>query len=75
MSKNVEWNEEFGTGGTLVCTCDNCKKTVKYKFSKKPDYKATQGKLKEKGWVARKLGEDWYDFCSDDCFDAFREKE
>jgi hypothetical protein len=75
MSKELTWNEEFGTGGKLDCMCDQCKKKVTYKFSKKPDYKGTQSKLKAKGWIARKLGVDWYDFCCEDCFDKFREED
>ena len=35
MSKELTWNEEFGTGGKLDCICDQCKKKVTYKFSKK----------------------------------------
>lgn len=76
MSKSVEWNEEYGTGGILNCLCDACGKCVPIKFKKTPDrtvYKGSNEKLKAKGWVARKLGDTWYDFCSDECFDEFRD--
>jgi len=72
MSKFCKWNDEFGTGGTLKCTCDECKQEVNYTFKKYPDYKGSQEKLKKKGWFPRKLGDKWYDFCSDKCFDTFR---
>jgi hypothetical protein len=71
MSKTCIWNEEFGTGGKLDCKCDQCGKSVVIKFTKHPDYKGAHEKLKKKGWFARKCG-DWYDFCSDECFDQFR---
>ena len=72
MSKHCNWNEEFGTGGVLECKCDHCGKTKKIKFKKHPDYRDAQSRLKKEGWLARKLGDDWYDFCSDECFDEFR---
>lgn len=72
MSKSVIWNEQFGTGGVLHCVCDLCGKSKDYKFAKKPDYKGTHQKLKEKhGWFTRKIGETWYDFCGGECFDRF----
>ncbi|MBR4889730.1 MAG: hypothetical protein IKU15_00240 [Clostridia bacterium] len=72
MAKNVEWNEEFGTGGKVEAICDCCGKSLKYKFDKQP-YKTASEKMKKRGWFSRKLGDDWYDFCSDECFDKFRE--
>lgn len=75
MSKTVEWNPEFGTGGTLTCTCDNCGKSYKFKFKSKPDYKGCGQKLKEKyGWFPRKYEGQWYDLCSDECKDELEEK-
>lgn len=71
MSKTCVWNEEFGTGGKLECKCDQCGKQIDIKFKKHPDYKGAYEKLKKKGWFARKCG-DWYDFCSDECFEEFR---
>lgn len=70
--KTVEWNPEFGTGGVIHCTCDNCGKGKDYKFSKKPNFKAAHEKLLKLGWMARKLGDTWYNFCSDECFENFR---
>jgi hypothetical protein len=73
--KEVEWNEGFGMGGILHCECDLCGKNVDFKFGqgKKPPFKHAHEKLKEKGWLARKLGEKWYDFCSDKCFEQFKD--
>jgi hypothetical protein len=69
MSKEVIWNEQFGTGGVLHCTCDGCGKAKDYKFKKKPNYKEVHERLKEKhGWFSRKIGDKWYDFCSNDCY-------
>lgn len=73
--KEVVWNPEFGTGGTIICKCDLCEKTVKYKFKAKPSFKQTQEKLKSKGWLARKINDVWHDFCSEDCFEQFEDKE
>jgi hypothetical protein len=70
--KEATWNPEFGTGGILHCKCDLCEKKVDFKFKAKPDYKGSQAKLKDKGWLARKLGDKWYDFCSDKCFEEFK---
>ena len=70
--KEVSWNPEFGAGGIMHCKCDLCGKQSSYKFKAKPDYKGVQAKLKEKGWLARKLGDKWYDFCSDECFEQFK---
>lgn len=68
MSKTVEWNPEFGTGGTLVCACDVCGKTYKFKFKNKPDYKGCGLKLREKhNWFPKCYGGVWYDLCSDEC--------
>lgn len=75
MSKYCKWNEEFGTGGKLECKCDNCGKQIDYKFKKHPDYKGSQEKLKKVGWFSRKLGDSWYDFCCDECFEEFKNKE
>lgn len=70
--KEVQWNSEFGTGGVLHCTCDNCGKAKDYKFKKKPDYKAVHERLKTKhGWFSKKILEKWYDFCCDDCYREF----
>jgi hypothetical protein len=72
MSKTVNWNEEFGTGGTVTCICDNCGKSLEYKFSKNP-YKTGSEKMKKRGWFTRKVSDKWVDFCSDECFDKYRE--
>lgn len=74
MSKHCNWNPEFGTGGVLECKCDKCGKTKKFKFTKHPDYRDAHNRLKKIGWLARKLGDTWYDFCSDECFDKFRQE-
>lgn len=75
MSKVVEWNPEFGTGGTLVCTCDVCGKTYKFKFKDKPDYRGCGKKLNEKhGWFPKKYDGKWYDLCSDECKEKLEEE-
>jgi len=71
MSKYCKWNDEWGTGGTLECKCDQCKKQIDFKFKKSPDYKGSQEKLKKQDWFSRKINEVWYDFCSKDCYDKF----
>jgi hypothetical protein len=72
--KEVVWNEEFGTGGKLHCTCDNCGKAYDFKFKLKPDYRGAHEKLKTKhGWFSKKIGDNWYVFCYDDCYIEFEE--
>lgn len=72
--KTVVWNEAFGTGGTLHCTCDNCGKAKDFKFKQKPDYRGAHEKLKAKGWFPKQLRGKWYDFCSDQCKEDFEEE-
>lgn len=74
MSKSIEWNKEYGTGGVMTVKCDHCGKEVDFKFSKSPTrevYIGVNEKIKKKGWLIRKIGDDWYEFCSDECFDEF----
>lgn len=72
MSKNVDWNEGYGTGGKVIVECDQCHKTITKSFKDSHPYKAGQKAMSEKGWIARKIDEVWYDFCCDECFNKFK---
>lgn len=71
--KELTWNSEFGTGGTIKATCDYCGKGHLFKFKSKPNYKSVQEKLKAQGWIARKIDDNWHDFCCQDCFNQFED--
>lgn len=79
MSKDVDWNREYGTGGEVYVECDQCGKSIRRKFKDNHPYKKAQEAMKEKGWIARKVMEDgeerWHDFCCDKCFDEYRNGE
>ena len=72
--KELTWNPEFGTGGTIEVECDLCGKSLEFKFKQKPSYKNVQEKLKTKGWLARKIDDKWHDFCCQDCFDQYEDE-
>jgi len=68
MSKEVEWSRIHGEG-EIVCTCDQCYDEERIEFEDgHPDFKAAQAELKGIGWVSRKIDNEWYDFCSEQCY-------
>ncbi len=73
MSKCVDINEQSGVG-SIVCQCDNC--CEKHKFNIKDnniDYKACYDDLRSIRWITKSIGGQWYDFCSEECYQKFLE--
>ncbi len=71
MSKEVEWGLIHGEG-EIVCTCDQCNADYSYDFDDGyPDYRAAQDEIRSMGWVSLKVGNEWYDFCSQECKQKF----
>lgn len=68
MSKEVEWSS-IHCKGEIVCTCDQCYGEERIGFEGGyPDFKASQAELKAYGWVSRNIDNEWYDFCSEECY-------
>ena len=67
MSKHVEWGLVRGFG-EIICECDHCGETELIEFEDGPDFKEAQNELKNLGWIARRIDNEWYDFCQDQCF-------
>lgn len=67
MSKHVEWGHIRGFG-EIICECDHCGETELIEFEDGPDFKEAQNELKNLGWIARRIDNEWYDFCQDQCF-------
>lgn len=74
MSKNVEWGEVHGEG-VIVSGCDECGKTDEYDFYDADDmgenFKSCQSDIQKKGWISRKIDDEWYDFCCEACYQKF----
>lgn len=61
--------------GTIVYTCDQCKKTCRdFRFADEEGakcYSTEKAHLKKNGWVFDKINGHWKDFCSDACKFAY----
>lgn len=77
MSKNKEKNMKeviwscFHGEGTIECQCDNdhCENEFSFEFCDGyPDFRACQEELKDEGWISRKIDNEWYDFCCEECY-------
>ena len=56
--------------GDTVYMCDNCGATEEIPFSDQDeanDYKAQRAVLRDKGWQATKVKDEWKDFCCEKC--------
>ena len=73
MSKYVDWGLIHGEGD-IICNCDNCDCEEDYAFENGPDFKNCQQYLRDLGWISRNVNEEWYDFCSEECFNEWKEK-
>ena len=76
MSKEIEWGLIHGEGD-IVCSCDNCDTQEYFPFEDGCfDFKEVSQELRDYyGWTARKIGDEWYDFCCDSCFREFLSKK
>lgn len=46
-------------------TCDGCGKT---KTIDGTDYSDVNAELRDRGWIVRKIDNEWMDFCCMDCY-------
>lgn len=64
--------------GIAEYSCDNCGKTVKFRFDDEEsgkDYKGRRTQLKEKfGWQFTKVNDIWVEFCSETCRNSYIRK-
>lgn len=55
----------------IITKCDECGEEITQPTT---NYHENAVALKEEGWVFRKVGGEWYHFCSESCFEAFKAK-
>lgn len=67
MSKEIEWGIRYGEG-EIISICDYCSESEIINFDDGPDFKLAQETLRNYGWVSRKIDEEWYDFCKEQCY-------
>lgn len=73
--KEIDWGFIRGEG-TIICSCNNCGREYEYDFDDGyPDYKDCQKELNERGWLSKKIGDTWYDFCCERCYQEFINKK
>lgn len=69
MSKTVIYNRHVVRDGEVICDCDGCNtQTILYFLYVSPGSKLINKTLKNRGWVQKKSSGDWYDFCSNQCY-------
>ena len=51
--------------------CDYCDREERIEST---DYSTINKELKENGWVIKKIGDDWYEFCCVECYRKFMEE-
>lgn len=60
-----------GSGGNVICKCDNCNQEKRVEFNTYPNYKEVQQELRSMGWVSKKIDGEWKDFCCQECADEY----
>lgn len=77
MSKNVEWGERHGEGA-IITYCDECGRAEDYDFYDADDmsenFRECQAEIRKNGWISRKIDDEWYDFCCEECYQNFLKK-
>jgi hypothetical protein len=53
--------------GTLIMDCDNC--SNEYIAELATDYEDLNCEAKEEGWINRQINGEWYNFCSEECYE------
>jgi len=71
MSKSVEWGIIHGEG-EIVCVCDYCSNEETIPFDCGPDFREAQREIESYGWFSRKIDGEWYDFCCEECYQAWK---
>lgn len=62
----------YGLGGTIIlCDCDGCKSNNFYPTT---NFLKVNHNLKDNGWIIRKVGGKWVDFCCEQCYDNYTRK-
>ena len=72
--KEIDWSFIYGEG-TIECYCDECGDNYSYEFCDGDvDFRDCQETIKEYGWISRKIDNEWFDFCCDECFYKYIKK-
>lgn len=66
MSKNVDYTFE-----NCECICDECGYNTMVDST---DYSDINKELREDNWIIKKIDDCWYEFCSQKCYETFREE-
>jgi hypothetical protein len=53
----------------IIVECDNCHETFE---TESESFDGALNAMAEEGWHKRKVGNNWYHYCSDQCRDAKR---
>lgn len=76
MSRELEFDGYWE--GAACYSCDECGKTVKFRFDSEEtakDAKAHRSALRRKrGWITTQVEDIWHDFCGESCKNKFIRK-
>lgn len=67
MSKYVDYVFE-----SCECNCDECGFT---NIVDSTDYSEVNKELKRDNWIIKKINDNWYDFCSPECYETYMKSE
>lgn len=67
MSKDVEYMTH-----EIFCICDYCGHEESVPFDDYPDFRDAQQEIERLGWFSRKIDGEWYDFCCESCYQAWK---
>lgn len=56
----------------IVCLCDYCANEQSVPFDDYPDFSEAQREIEGMGWLSRKIDGEWYDFCCQECYQAWK---
>ena len=67
MSRELEFDGYWE--GSTVYYCDECGAKIKFRFDSEEEAfsKKHRTLLREKGWLATKVNDQWKDFCGERC--------
>lgn len=54
--------------GNIVFECDHCGEILEPELK---NFNEAQTNAREEGWIARKVGNEWYNFDTEECYKAF----
>ena len=63
MAKYVDYDFE-----NCECECDECGYSI---IIDNTDYHDINEELRDDNWIIKKIGNRWYEFCSQDCYENF----